>query len=213
MRFQCHSVAGRVTSVTSNESSRATPVAGCAHLASLTPTSRTSTLARRALAVGGRPTTVVAVSDSPSSTCAGTARSRSCRPRWPWPASARRVGSSWLSWSTSIRRSSRRLVVNSALCSSPASSSVTFKRSSYSQTPDGRNAFLHLSRWVVFVILAKPGPVVCGIQRFGVGVGFAVTYAALLTKTNRISRIFNSARHSAKRPPFISPRSQVIRSV
>ena len=60
-----------------------------------------------------------------------------------------------------------------------------------------------------FVILAKPGPIVCGVQRFGVGVGFAVTYAALLTKTNRISRIFDSARHSAKRPPFISPKSQV----
>ena len=59
------------------------------------------------------------------------------------------------------------------------------------------------------VILARPGPIVCGIQRFGVGVGFAVTYAALLTKTNRIARIFDSARHSAKRPPFISPRSQV----
>jgi len=60
-----------------------------------------------------------------------------------------------------------------------------------------------------FVILAKPGPIVCGIQRFGVGVGFAVTYAALLTKTNRISRIFDSARHSAKRPAFVSPNSQV----
>jgi len=61
-----------------------------------------------------------------------------------------------------------------------------------------------------FVILAKPGPISCGLQRFGVGVGFAVTYAALLTKTNRISRIFDGARHSAKRPPFVSPRSQVI---
>lgn len=63
---------------------------------------------------------------------------------------------------------------------------------------------------LTFVLLAKPSPVVCGIQRFGVGFGFSVTYSALLTKTNRISRIFDSARYSAKRPPFISPRSQVI---
>jgi hypothetical protein len=62
---------------------------------------------------------------------------------------------------------------------------------------------------MTFVILTKPGPLVCGAQRFGVGFGFAVTYSALLTKTNRISRIFDSARHSARRPPFISPRSQV----
>jgi len=74
-----------------------------------------------------------------------------------------------------------------------------------------RTCSLHLARCdSEVVILAKPGPIVCGIQRFGVGVGFAVTYAALLTKTNRISRIFDSARHSAKRPPFISPRSQVV---
>jgi hypothetical protein len=62
---------------------------------------------------------------------------------------------------------------------------------------------------MTFIILAKPGPLVCGAQRFGVGFGFAVTYSALVTKTNRISRIFRSARHSARRPPFISPRSQV----
>lgn len=35
-------------------------------------------------------------------------------------------------------------------------------------------------------------------------------YAGLLTKTNRISRIFDSARHTTRRPSFISPRSQVI---
>ena len=47
-------------------------------------------------------------------------------------------------------------------------------------------------------------------QRFGIGFGFSVTYASLLTKTNRISRIFDSASKSAKRPVFISPKSQVI---
>lgn len=63
---------------------------------------------------------------------------------------------------------------------------------------------------MTFVLLAKPSPALCTAQRFGLTFGFAVTYASLLTKTNRISRIFDSARLSAKRPPCISPRSQVI---
>ena len=76
-------------------------------------------------------------------------------------------------------------------------------------------SFMLLSGFLVcylmtFVLLAKPSPIICGIQRFGVGFGFTLTYASLLTKTNRISRIFDSASKSAKRPPFISPKSQVI---
>lgn len=47
-------------------------------------------------------------------------------------------------------------------------------------------------------------------HRFAAGFCFTVVYAALLTKTNRISRIFNASKHSAKRPSFISPRSQLI---
>ncbi|XP_076261780.1 metabotropic Glutamate Receptor [Rhynchophorus ferrugineus] len=60
-----------------------------------------------------------------------------------------------------------------------------------------------------FALLAKPSAVVCITQRFGVGVGFSIIYGALLTKTNRISRIFDSASKSAKRPSYISPKSQV----
>ena len=63
---------------------------------------------------------------------------------------------------------------------------------------------------ITFVLLAKPSILSCAMQRFGVGTGFSVIYGALLTKTNRISRIFDSARKSAKRPSFISPKSQVI---
>lgn len=48
------------------------------------------------------------------------------------------------------------------------------------------------------------------LHRFTAGFCFTVVYAALLTKTNRISRIFNASKHSAKRPSFISPRSQLI---
>ena len=40
--------------------------------------------------------------------------------------------------------------------------------------------------------------------------GFCAVYGALLTKTNRISRIFHSASQSARRPSYISPRSQLI---
>jgi metabotropic X receptor len=32
----------------------------------------------------------------------------------------------------------------------------------------------------------------------------------LLTKTNRIARIFNAGKRTAKRPSFISPRSQLF---
>lgn len=46
--------------------------------------------------------------------------------------------------------------------------------------------------------------------RFGAGFCFTVVYAALLTKTNRISRIFNASKRTAKRPSFITPRSQLI---
>ncbi|XP_071082825.1 metabotropic glutamate receptor 3-like [Haliotis cracherodii] len=63
---------------------------------------------------------------------------------------------------------------------------------------------------MTFVLLAMPSSVVCAFQRFGVGFGFSIVYSALLTKTNRISRIFESARKSAKRPPFISPKSQIV---
>ena len=42
------------------------------------------------------------------------------------------------------------------------------------------------------------------------GIGFSMVYGAMLTKTNRISRIFHSASQSARRPSYISPRSQLI---
>ncbi|RLU15493.1 hypothetical protein DMN91_012487 [Ooceraea biroi] len=61
---------------------------------------------------------------------------------------------------------------------------------------------------VTFTLVLKPTNVVCSIQRFAAGFCFTVVYAALLTKTNRISRIFRAG--SAKRPSFISPRSQLI---
>lgn len=64
--------------------------------------------------------------------------------------------------------------------------------------------------FMTFILILKPSPVVCAVQRFGVGFGFAIIYSSLLTKTNRISRIFDSAKKSARRPPFISPKSQIM---
>ncbi|XP_014258597.1 metabotropic glutamate receptor 2-like [Cimex lectularius] len=63
---------------------------------------------------------------------------------------------------------------------------------------------------MTFILVLKPTDVVCAFQRFGAGFCFAVVYAALLTKTNRISRIFNASKRTAKRPNFITPRSQLI---
>lgn len=47
-------------------------------------------------------------------------------------------------------------------------------------------------------------------NRFCAGFCFTVVYGALLTKTNRISRIFKHGKQSAKRPSYISPRSQLV---
>lgn len=48
------------------------------------------------------------------------------------------------------------------------------------------------------------------VSRFCAGFCFTVVYGALLTKTNRIARIFKHGKQSAKRPSFISPRSQLV---
>ena len=43
---------------------------------------------------------------------------------------------------------------------------------------------------MTFVLLLRPNLLACAAQRFGIGFGFSVMYGALLTKTNRIARIF-----------------------
>ncbi|XP_072292019.1 metabotropic glutamate receptor 3 [Eucyclogobius newberryi] len=69
-----------------------------------------------------------------------------------------------------------------------------------------------MSYSLTFLFLAKPSPAVCALRRLGLGTSFAVCYSALLTKTNRISRIFNGVKEGAgpARPRFISPSSQVF---
>ncbi|XP_041130754.1 metabotropic glutamate receptor 2-like [Polyodon spathula] len=63
---------------------------------------------------------------------------------------------------------------------------------------------------MTFIFIAKPSSVVCTLRRLGLGTSFAVCYSALLTKTNRIARIFNGVKDGAQRPRFISPASQVV---
>ena len=63
---------------------------------------------------------------------------------------------------------------------------------------------------MTFVIILKPNDIVCGAQKFGIGFCFSVCYSALLTKTNRIARIFRAGKRTVKRPKFISPRSQLF---
>jgi len=47
-------------------------------------------------------------------------------------------------------------------------------------------------------------------DRFSAGLCFTIVYAALFTKTNCIARVFKASKKTAKRPSFISPRSQII---
>ncbi|KAF6769744.1 hypothetical protein AHF37_12250 [Paragonimus kellicotti] len=90
----------------------------------------------------------------------------------------------------------------------------------YSETPivraTGRElAYLQLSGCLVcfavpFILLATPSIFTCTMQRILIGLGFAMMYASLLTKTNRIARIFDAAKRTTRRPVYISPRSQLV---
>ncbi|CAH4028607.1 unnamed protein product [Pieris brassicae] len=63
---------------------------------------------------------------------------------------------------------------------------------------------------VTFALVLRPTDFLCSLQRFSTGFCFTVVYAALLTKTNRIARIFAASKHSARRPCLISPKSQLL---
>ncbi|KAI1888163.1 hypothetical protein AGOR_G00182200 [Albula goreensis] len=67
-----------------------------------------------------------------------------------------------------------------------------------------------MSYSMTFFFIAKPSPAICTLRRLGLGTSFAVCYSALLTKTNRIARIFGGVKDGAQRPRFISPSSQVF---
>ncbi|KAM4696982.1 metabotropic glutamate receptor 6-like [Rhinophrynus dorsalis] len=62
---------------------------------------------------------------------------------------------------------------------------------------------------ITFLMMAEPGIAVCALRRLFLGLGMCISYAALLTKTNRIYRIFEQGKRSVTPPRFISPASQL----
>ncbi|KAJ8393503.1 hypothetical protein AAFF_G00059760 [Aldrovandia affinis] len=62
---------------------------------------------------------------------------------------------------------------------------------------------------ITFLMIAEPGAVVCAFRRLLLGLGMCISYSAMLTKTNRIYRIFEQGKKSVTPPKFISPTSQL----
>ncbi|XP_043278833.1 metabotropic glutamate receptor 7-like [Venturia canescens] len=60
-----------------------------------------------------------------------------------------------------------------------------------------------------FLILSEPTTWNCAYLRIGLGLCLSICYSAILTKTNRISRIFNQGKKCVKRPSYTSPESQI----
>ena len=60
-----------------------------------------------------------------------------------------------------------------------------------------------------FLFVGKPSPALCGVRRFAIGFCFAISYSALLVRSNRIHRIFDHSRVNFTPPRFIGPVSQV----
>ncbi|KAM9327047.1 metabotropic glutamate receptor 6-like [Gastrophryne carolinensis] len=69
---------------------------------------------------------------------------------------------------------------------------------------------LFLMYAITFLMMAEPGVAVCALRRLFLGLGMCISYAALLTKTNRIYRIFEQGKRSVTPPRFISPASQLV---
>ncbi|KAA0714351.1 Metabotropic glutamate receptor 7 [Triplophysa tibetana] len=63
---------------------------------------------------------------------------------------------------------------------------------------------------ITFLMIAEPETVVCAFRRMLLGLGMSITYSAMLTKTNRIYRIFEQGKKSVTPPKFISPTSQLV---
>ncbi|UJR22815.1 hypothetical protein I4U23_025845 [Adineta vaga] len=63
----------------------------------------------------------------------------------------------------------------------------------------------HLCAWP---LVLKPTAITCFFIRIGVGLSLTICLAALLTKTNRLARIFNN-KQRVQQPSCLSPRSQL----
>nr|AYV89288.1 metabotropic glutamate receptor 8-like isoform X1 [Tetranychus evansi] len=62
---------------------------------------------------------------------------------------------------------------------------------------------------ITYLLMLRPTDFVCGLIHTMIGCSFSIVYSSLLTKTNRIARIFDAGKKSAQRPSFISPQSQL----
>ncbi|GFS23618.1 metabotropic glutamate receptor [Elysia marginata] len=51
---------------------------------------------------------------------------------------------------------------------------------------------------MTFLLITKPSKLVCGAQTIGIGFCFSVCYSAILTKTNRIARIFRAGERTTR---------------
>ncbi|XP_046396653.1 metabotropic glutamate receptor 2-like isoform X2 [Ischnura elegans] len=64
---------------------------------------------------------------------------------------------------------------------------------------------------VTFVLVGTyPTPFSCGLSRFSLGLCHSLCYAAILTKTNRIARIFNYNHSAPHKTKYTSPQSQLV---
>ncbi|XP_056138940.1 metabotropic glutamate receptor 5b [Lampris incognitus] len=63
-----------------------------------------------------------------------------------------------------------------------------------------------------FTLIAKPHAIHCYLQRLGIGLSPAMSYSALVTKTNRIARILAGSKKKicTKKPRFMSACAQLI---
>uniref|UniRef100_A0A914ZSR6 G-protein coupled receptors family 3 profile domain-containing protein n=1 Tax=Parascaris univalens TaxID=6257 RepID=A0A914ZSR6_PARUN len=70
---------------------------------------------------------------------------------------------------------------------------------------------ISLCYMVTFVLVSKPTVGICAASRVLIGLSMSAIYAAILTKTNRLARVFSP--QSAARPGCIVPRAQLVGSV
>ncbi|KAF2357748.1 Receptor ligand binding region [Trinorchestia longiramus] len=68
---------------------------------------------------------------------------------------------------------------------------------------------IFLSFSMTFAIVLPPATITCGVTRFLFGFSYTICYAAILTKTNRIARIFKSPSKALK-AKYTSPGSQMV---
>ncbi|XP_024944343.1 metabotropic glutamate receptor 1 isoform X2 [Cephus cinctus] len=73
-------------------------------------------------------------------------------------------------------------------------------------------AGMTLAHIAIFPILAKPTKISCALTRLMPGISFAMMYASLFTKTNRIARILagSKKRFPTRKPLFMSGTAQVV---